>query len=302
MKKIYRYLSYYMKTTFKNIKRNFGLALSASFSVSITLVLIALFAIISSNLNNITQNVQDQVMIRASIDNVVTEGEKTALLEQIQTIPDVKEVTLSTGEEELQAYKDEYTNESSLFSMYDGDTNPIRDACIIEVNDSTLLAQVTDQIKEVAGITSVEFGGDATSNMIQSFSTIRDGSFMFIIFLICIAIFLIANKIKMSIYTRRNEIAIMRYVGSSNWSIKFPMMLEGILIGIFGSIIPIIITIFGYRLVYENLGGNLVSDMFTLTSIFPLTIYISFILIGIGVIVGLLGSLLSTTRYLHWKR
>lgn len=302
MKKRYRYLILYLKTTFKNLKRNFGLALSASFSVSITLVLIALFAIISSNLNNITQNVEGQVTIRASVERALSADEKSVLQEQIQAIPEVKKIALSTGDEELQAYKDEYANESNLFSMYEGETNPIKDAYIIEVYDSSSLANVSTTLNEISGISNVEYGGDATSNMIQSFTTIRDGSVVFIIFLISVAVFLIANKIKMSIYTRKNEIAIMRYVGSSNTSIKLPMMLEGVFIGFFGSIIPVIITIWGYIAIYHEMGGNLVSNMFQLSPVYPLTINVSLLLIGIGAFVGLFGSMLSTTRYLHWKR
>ena len=138
--------------------------------------------------------------------------------------------------------------------------------------------------------------------MISVFASIRSGSMIFIVFLVLIAALLIGNKIKMSIYTRREEIAVMRNVGASNWFIKAPMMLEGMLIGFFGSIIPVVLTIFGYQYLYQVFHGVFLSDMFQLQAVYPMTIQISLILIGIGMVVGLVGSFLSTTKYLRWKR
>ena len=136
----------------------------------------------------------------------------------------------------------------------------------------------------------------------STFSAIREGSFIFIIFLVVIAVLLISNKIKMSIYTRKQEIAIMRFIGASNWSIKFPMMLEGVFIGIFGSILPVLLTIFCYQFIYNNLQGSFMSSMFVLQDVYPLTLQISLLLVGISMVVGLVGSFFSTTRYLRWKR
>lgn len=152
------------------------------------------------------------------------------------------------------------------------------------------------------GIVSAEYGGESTSGMIATFEKIREGGMLFIIFLVIIAVFLISNKIKMSIYTRKQEIAIMRFVGASNWAIKFPMMLEGIFIGLLGSLVPVLLTIFGYQYIHNALGGTFMSNMFVLQKVFPLTLEISEVLVLIGMLVGLVGSFFSTTRYLHWKR
>lgn len=295
-------MAFYLKMTFRNLSRNLGLTVSAVFSVSITLTLITLFILVTTNLSNITQNVQEQVIMRATIDNVITEEERQTLYEAILAVSDVKNVVLSTGEEELDAYKQEYQSDNNLFAMYEGDASPIRDAYIIEVENSNALQAASEQIKQLPGIQTIEFGGDSTASMIQTFVAIRNGSFVFIIFLILIAVLLISNKIKMSIYTKKQEIAIMRYVGASNWSTKFPMMLEGIVIGFVGSIIPIAITVGGYYALYDAMDGNLISNMFVLMPAFPLTFVISMFLMVVGILVGLIGSFISTTRYLHWKR
>lgn len=288
--------------TYKNIVRHFGLTFSASVAVAITLILISVFMLITSNLNSFTKNIEQQVTIRASIDTIVKDKQKQQLLSDIKKLDAVKSVKLSTGEEELENYKSEFQEDSSLFDMYEGKANPIRDTFLIEVKDGRDIQKTAAAVNEMKGIVSAEYGGDSTSGMIATFEKIREGGMIFIIFLIVIAVFLISNKIKMSIYTRKQEIAIMRFVGASNWAIKFPMMLEGIFIGLLGSLVPVLLTVFGYQYIYNVLNGTFMSNMFVLQNAFPMTLEISGVLVLIGVLVGLVGSFFSTTRYLHWKR
>ena len=286
----------------RNIVRHFGLAFSASCAVSITLILISVFLLITANVNSFTHNIEQQVTIRASIDTIVKDSQKQKMLAKIKQLPQVASVKLSTGKEELESYKQEYHEDETLFDMYDGKANPIRDTFIIEVKKGQDITKTAAQIKEIKGIVNAEYGGESTASMLSAFTAIRSGGVIFIIFLVVVAIFLISNKIKMSIYTRKHEIAIMRYVGASNWCIKFPMMLEGIFIGLLGSVVPILLTIFAYHYAYQALNGNLMSSMFVMQAPFPMVGNISLLLLGIGVIVGLSGSFFSTTRYLHWKR
>lgn len=288
--------------TYKNIVRHFGLTFSASVAVAITLILISVFMLITSNLNSFTKNIEQQVTIRASIDTIVKDKQKQQLLSDIKKLDAVKSVKLSTGEEELENYKSEFQEDSSLFDMYEGKANPIRDTFLIEVKDGRDIQKTAAAVNEMKGIVSAEYGGDSTSGMIATFEKIREGGMIFIIFLIVIAVFLISNKIKMSIYTRKQEIAIMRFVGASNWAIKFPMMLEGIFIGLLGSLVPVLLTVFGYQYIYNVLNGTFMSNMFVLQNVLPMTLEISGVLVLIGVLVGLVGSFFSTTRYLHWKR
>ena len=117
-----------------------------------------------------------------------------------------------------------------------------------------------------------------------------------------LAIFLIANTIKLTIYARSNEIAIMRDVGATNGFIRAPFVVEGMIIGALGAIIPILFTVFGYIFLYDKLGGVLFSEMFKLTPPHPFVLQLSLILLGIGMVVGLIGSFMSVTKYLRWKR
>ena len=117
-----------------------------------------------------------------------------------------------------------------------------------------------------------------------------------------LAIFLIYNTIQITINSRKQELGIMRLCGANNGYITAPLVLEGIFIGIMGSVIPILLTIFGYRYVYERMNGQLVSGILKLIPVYPFVYYVSAFALGIGVVVGLIGSMLSANKYLRWKR
>ena len=189
--------------TYKNIVRHFGLTFSASVAVSITLILISVFMLLTNNLNSFTKHIEQQVTIRASIDTIVKDKQKQQLLHAIEQLNTVKHVTLSTGKEELENYKAEFQDDSTMFDMYEGKANPIRDTFLIEVKNGKDIQKTADKIENMKGIVSAEYGGDSTSGMISTFEKIREGGMIFIILLIVIAVFLISNKIKnVYLYTK----------------------------------------------------------------------------------------------------
>lgn len=302
MKKLYRYIKFYLKTAFRNILRHLGMTFSAAFAVSITLILISAFMLLNSNIGNVTYTIEDELTIRASVDTIIKGDQLETLKHEIEQVEGVSKVIYSSGSEELEAYRNEYSDENNLFSMYDGVTSPVRDAFIIEMQDGKVVERAASTIRKMNGIVSAEYGGSSTDELLSGMEMIRSGSLIFIIFLLLIAMFLIANKIKMSILTRREEIAIMRFVGTSNFSVKLPMMLEGMFIGFLGAVLPMLLTVFGYQQLYEAMHGVLLSDMLKLQPVFPLTMQISLFLMGLGMLVGLFGGFVSTTRYLRWKR
>jgi len=119
-----------------------------------------------------------------------------------------------------------------------------------------------------------------------------------VIALIFVTAFLITNTIKLAIYARRNEIEIMRLVGASNTAIKLPFVVEGFIIGVLGSLIPIILTIYGYVIAYNKLGGHIITDLIKLIEPYNFVFYISGIIAILGAIIGMLGSLNAVRKYL----
>ena len=134
--------------------------------------------------------------------------------------------------------------------------------------------------------------------LVKAFDVVRKGCIYIVIALILVTAFLISNTIKITIFSRKREIEIMRLVGASNINIKIPFILEGLLLGLLGSIVPVVITIIGYNAVYDHFDGVMFSQFIKLVKPEPFVFYVSLILIGIGMIVGMIGSYRAVKKYL----
>lgn len=290
----------HVKTAFLNIFRHLAMSLSAASAVTITLVLLAVFLVLAGNISLFTSSIEEDLSIHAVLSTDIKEEADIQFIEkEIQSIDGVKQVRYSTPEEELELYIEEQGEE---FAMFRGEENPLTGAFFITVKKADQIASITKQVQQVAGIRQAVYGGTSVSDMINMLNTVRFGGMIFIVLLALLALFLISNSIKMTIYARNREISIMRNVGATNGYIKVPFMLEGMIIGFIGSLIPCLITYFGYRYLFDVMGGQIFSNMFSLQPVMPFTLEICAILIVAGMLVGLFGSFFSTTKYLHWKR
>jgi len=287
---------------FIGLVRHLAMSVSSIMAVIVTLMLVALFLILNVNLQQISVSVQSKVQIHVQILNEVDLANISILKREILEIPGVVAVDYSDKDEELDHFIESYGEEGKIFEMYRGEKNPLRNAFIIEINEGNIIEQVSTKIKLLEGIESVNYGGVNTLKLIEILNSIRDSGLILVLFLGILAIFLITNTIKMSIHSRMHEIQIMRTIGATNGFIQAPFMIEGILIGLLGSIIPIIISIVGYKYLYDSMNGVLLTNIFALRPVFPFMYQLSYLLLLLGVSVGLLGSFISVARYLRTVR
>lgn len=291
----FKSLPFHIRTAMNSMRRNIGNAVSSIFAVSVTLMLIMMFVVVAFNVSEFTVNIEDNVEIFARIDDL-NENHRQ-LKKKIETIPHVSEVEYSDADEQLDKLMD---GSNGLQSVKD--ENPLPAAFYIRVDEGKNVEQVNKKLEALDGIMDASYGGDAIAQMIESFNSLRIYGGIFVFVISFLSIFLISNTIRVNIYNRRNEIGIMRNVGASNWFIKVPFLIEGIVIGIIGSIVPILTTIFGYGFLYDSLGGSFFTAMFKLRPPLPFVLYVSGVLLGIGVIVGVVGSFISINKHLKWKR
>lgn len=283
----------------KGLYRHMVMSISASSAVAVTLVLMSLFMILTVNLNSFTRNIEADFKIHATIDTVVTDQGIVELEQQVKKIDGISNVVFSDKDAELEAFIKE---RGKVFEYHRGEGNPMRNAFIIEVSGPENIPQIKEQLEALDGIEKAQYGGDSIAIMIQAFEYVRIAGAIFVLILSLLAIFLISNTIKMTIYARHAEIAIMRNVGATNWFIKTPFMIEGMFIGMLGSIIPIVLTYFGYLALYRSMNGIFLSQMFILQPVQPIIPIICLILLACGVVVGMIGSAFAVSKYLRWKR
>ena len=280
------------------------MAISSAIAVTITLLIISLFIIFSYNVQNFTKNIESSMEISVMVDyNYEDSAKEDAIQKSIEAIDGVKKVTYSNKDQEFQYYIDSFDDEKTkeAFEPFKDD-NPMHDAFYVEAASGDQITEIASEIQKIEGVAEVNYGGQSTVSMVDTMAMVRKIGGFLVIGLTLLAIFLIQNTIKLTISARKDEITIMRNVGATNSFIRSPFVIEGIIIGVLGSIIPIALTVWGYTTLYQQSGGVLVSNMFKLVKPNPYIFYLAGILLGIGVVVGFVGSLLSVNRYLRWKR
>lgn len=283
----------------QNVWRNGVMSFSSIFAVTITLVLIGVVSVLALNIQDITTNIESGVRIHVKLERDIPTEEEQAIGEKIKAINNVATATYSSKDQELTKLIEGYPDGGELFETYRADP-PMGAAYIVEVSDAKFIKQVATEIQDIVNVNKATYGGSSTNDMIKTLDMIRTGGSIFIVGLVIVAVFMIANTIKITITSRQTEVSIMRMVGASNWYIRIPFMLEGMLIGLFGSIIPILVVIYGYSMMYDITGGMIASSMLSLIKPYPFIRDFSLVLAGLGSGVGLIGSFVSIRRFLKF--
>lgn len=295
-------MSRVFREAFYGIKRHAAMTFSSVSAVTMTLFIVGAFIILNANLQHVVSNVENTVQIHAKIETSVDDNGIKSLQKKIEGLPNVKKVIFSSKDEELDYFIQSYGEQGSLFEMYVGENNPMRNAFLVEANMPENIQSVAAAVASQTGIESVNYGGDGTIKLIESMSTLRLASYGIVAVLAVIAILLITNTIDTTIAARSQEIFIMRTVGASNGFIRGPFVMEGILIGFLGAILPIAVLAGGYYWGYDMLNGQLLSSLFTLVEPQEFVMVMAASLLLGGVVVGAIGSSIAVSKKLRWKR
>ena len=301
MKKLFNRIIRHIKEGFIAVRRHFGMDMSSATAITVTLLLVGVFTVLAANLTSLTIEIEDSISLVSLIDYDVTDyGQIKAMKTSIEGFSGVGKVEYRTKDQEFDFYNETYPDMIEFSELYRED-NPFHDTFIVYLDDGNYIDSVRQNIANMNGISSVEDGGDNTYTLINALQSIRTFGFVFVIALVCVAAYLIYNTIKIAISSRQAEISIMRSVGAKNSYIRAPFLVEGIIIGIIGSVLPIGAIIGGYYYVFDITGGN-VFGVLTLLTPMPFVLYVSAILVIIGVFVGFIGSYISVCKYLRLTR
>ena len=296
----FRILSRNIRDSFKSVFRNFSLSLASISCITITLIVVAVSLVLSFNVNNFTEIVEDDVTIVAFLDVDITDKEIDQVYDKLLTLDNIQKKNI-TFRDKMDISK-EMMESSKVFEGimkdWDKDESPIQDTYQIKVTDVKRIKKTAKEIEKIDHVAVVKYGEGMVEQLVAVFDVIRKASVGVVVALILVTAFLIANTIKITITSRRREIEIMRLVGASNINIKLSFIFEGLLLGVFGSIIPIIVTMYGYNAVYDHFGGHLFTQFIKMIEPTPFVYYASLGLLAIGMIVGMFGSARAVRKYL----
>ena len=301
----FRAINRYFRDAFHGVFRNFSLSLASISCITITLIVVAFSLLLSMNVENFSESIRKDVTVVMFLKSDTTAEDVSKIKKELEGVSNIENSTIEFKSKADSAL--ELKNGNDIFATtvdkWTDDTNPLLDSYMFKVKE---IEEIDNTVKEVNNlpftkdkINNINYGEDIVHQMIVVFNVVRKICIVAVAALVLVTAFLIANTIKLAIYSRRREIEIMRLVGASNTSIKVPFILEGLFIGIIGSIIPILVTIFGYSTLYDFFGGKLFSSaLAALIAPMPFVYNISGILVLIGILVGMIGSYQAVRKYL----
>lgn len=296
--KALRMLTRSIRDAFKSVVRNFSLSLASISCITITLIIVALAIIASFNVDNFTKEIEKDMTIVVFMDNESTDDDIKDAETRIKKLSNVEKYTYQSKvdvKEQMQSESDVF---KAVLDEWDEDESPLKDTLQIKVKDVTKIKDTANKIKNMDHVSVVRYGEGYVDKMVTAFSSIEKVTYGIVVALIVVTIFLIINTIKLTISARHREIEIMRVVGASNLSIKIPFIIEGMILGLFGSIVPVLVTTYGYLAFYKHFDGYLFSELIKLITPEPFIYQTSLIVIVIGVLVGMVGSASAVRKYL----
>ncbi len=287
----------YFRDALKSVVRNFSLSLASISCIAITLIVVSLSIIISYNVENFMETIKKDVTMVIFLDSDTTEEQRKNIESSIQATGNVEQLTYKSKQDYAEEFAEENETLATIIEGWTDETNPLLDSFELKVKDIENIKATAKKIKKLEHVNSVKYSEDTVEQLAAMFSTIEKGCIIAVIALILVTAFLIANTIKLAIYSRKREIEIMRLVGASNISIKVPFIIEGLFLGMIGSIIPIVLTIYGYISIYDFFGGK-ISTFAKLIEPTPFVYLSSALLLIIGILVGMFGSYQAVKKYL----
>lgn len=296
--KVFRIVCRDIRDSFKSVFRNFSLSLASITCITITLVVVALGTILSQNVNNFATLVENDVTIVTFLDVSITQAEIDNVEEAINKLDYVETYEYFSKQDVTNEMMESSETWANVMKDWKLEENPLQATFQVKVTDISHISEVAKKIEEIKGVDLVKYGEGLVEKLISVFDIIKKISIGTVAALVVVTAFLITNTIKITIFSRKTEIEIMRLVGSSNINIKIPFILEGLFLGMMGSIIPIAITTYGYVFLYENFNFSDISPFLQLIKPTPFIYQISFLLLLIGMLVGMYGSWKAVRKYL----
>ena len=294
--KLFRMFFRSVRDSFKSVFRNFSLSLASISCITITLIIVAIAIMGSLNIDSISKNIKKDVTIVVFLNENFDSSKADRIKSKIEQLDNINSVTFKSKEEEKQELQASSTELNTVISTWE--TNPLLDSLLVTVNDLENIQKTADEINSLEEVEMVNYGEAWVNKLITTFKIVEKATIASLLALVLVTVFLIINTIKLTIFSRKREISIMRLVGASNFTIKMPFVIEGMFLGLIGSIIPVIITMYGYFAVYNHFDGQLFSPLLKLIKPEPFIYMTSGIVILIGIIVGMLGSYKAVKKYL----
>ncbi len=287
---------YFIRETYKSIKRNGFMSFAAISTVTVSLVVLGMFLLIFLNTNNLAKYLESQVQITVYMQDEASPAVLEETLEKLKAIEGVEEVKEVSKEEALMRFKERLGEQENLLSAL-GTDNPFPNSFEVQVDVPSRIKEIEPQIHEMEYVETARFGQEVVENLFALTKILRFGGILLVIFLAFATLFIISNTIRLTVFARRKEVIIMKYVGATDWFIRWPFLLEGMTLGFLGAILANFLVNTTYGMLLNKIYSSLV--FFPLLPSSPTLWYVDFFILVVGTGMGAIGSSISLHKFLR---
>lgn len=292
---ILKNFGYFLKEALISLSRNRVLSLATVTTMAVCIFFLGVAVLLTVNAGNFMNQLESDIEIIAYLDDPLTDEELKDVETDIQSTAGVQEVTFVSKEEALQRLQEKFSQEDYDLQQTLG-KNPLPNSFEIKALNPQEVAQVAQAIGDIPGIYKVNYGQGLVEKLFQVTKWVRILSMVFMVILALGAIFLIATTIRLAVFSRRKEIYLMKLIGATDWFIRWPFFIEGIMMGLIGALIAIGLLAGGYTSLINSAQTALFFIPLVSQQNFLVQVYVG--LAAVGAVLGIIGTYISLNRFL----
>jgi len=289
-------MKYSLKDAVKSIVRNKTLSIASIATVAATLFILGAITLGVANVDKAVTQLGSMVEVTVYLKNDITEAQQSAIEDKIKAVEGINTITFESKEEALNNIKGQLNDTTGELTAGFEEDNPFPSSFTVNVSKPEIIDKVVSSIEGMDGIDEIKDARSLIENISKFTDSIKLAAIVGFVIFILISLFLIGNTIKITVFTRKREIGIMKYVGATDWFIRWPLIIEGIILGIVGAIISVMILALGYFVLTSRLDLDLFG--FTLIGISYVWKVVVWELLACGLFIGAVGSILSMRKFL----
>nr|WP_304148730.1 permease-like cell division protein FtsX [Mitsuokella multacida] len=287
---------YFIQEVFHSLRRNNWMTFASIGTVAVSLFVLGVFLILVLNMNRLAGMLESQVQISVYLEDHLTDREKRQIGYDIESLQGIDSVTYVDRETAKERLKDRLGDQKYLLDAL-SDDNPLPDAFEVTVTTPSVVESAAGAIDSMQGVEEAKYGQDVVEHLFDITRLMRIFGFVLMCLLGGATLFIISNTIRLTVFARRKEIAIMKYVGATDWFIRWPFLLEGIVLGCIGGLIAAV----ALRSFYAAMAAKIYSTLafFPLMPQYPFMNYVTAAILLAGIVIGAIGSVISLKRFLR---
>jgi len=294
-------IGYNIRQALQQIWRNKGMSTASVFAITAMLLILGLFFVITVNINLFTEMLKNNYNeVEVFLNDDVKKSDAENIMKKIDAEPGVKSSAYRSKTEAMKIMKARWGENSYLLDSL-GD-NPLPSSIVVTVDSMSTADNVIKKVKGADGVEDVKYYQETVKKLTKITNFLKLAAMIIMVFLIIVSIVVVSNTIKLTVFARAKEIEIMKYIGATNWFIRGPFLIEGILIGVISSAVSAVATFFIYREIISLVGKQFMTIMSSpLVPAGYLSVNLILIFLAIGVSIGACGSIVSMRKFLDTK-